>query len=75
MCRWWRITMGMGRRTLRSGGPRPAPGSSSKARPGRRVNLQWGNSTDIPVPGDYDGDGRADLAVVAARDRDVVDFQ
>jgi len=27
--------------------------------------LQWGNpgSEDVPVPGDYDGDGRADLAI------------
>ena len=24
---------------------------------------QWGLSHDVPVPGDYDGDGRADLAV------------
>ena len=23
----------------------------------------WGDSTDVPVPGDYDGDGKADLAI------------
>jgi len=31
---------------------------------GRRgASAPWGYSTDQPVPGDYDGDGRADLAV------------
>jgi hypothetical protein len=25
--------------------------------------VNWGNSTDVPVPGDYDGDGTDDVAV------------
>jgi hypothetical protein len=27
------------------------------------ARYQWGGATDKPLPGDYDGDGRADLAV------------
>ena len=27
------------------------------------ASLAWGSSTDVPLPGDYDGDGNVDVAV------------
>ncbi|MEO6393093.1 MAG: peptidase M23, partial [Pyrinomonadaceae bacterium] len=29
---------------------------------------QFGNATDLPTPGDYDGDGRADFAIFRPSD-------
>jgi hypothetical protein len=35
---------------------------------GLDVIVQWGLETDIPVPGDYNGDGKADLAIARQND-------
>jgi hypothetical protein len=33
------------------------------ASPGSYTSMQWGVATDTPATGDYDGDGKSDIAV------------
>jgi hypothetical protein len=35
---------------------------SGRGTPGTYESMQWGMSSDIPVPGDYDKDGKCDVA-------------
>ena len=57
------ITMEMVVLTSRSSAPRTAFGTCSSRATGTAESFQWGTATDLPVPGDYDGDGRTDYAV------------
>lgn len=50
-----------------AGDPRPITYWNLNSTTGTQISPQWGNAlTDFPTPGDYDGDGRDDLAIYRA---------
>lgn len=47
-----------------AGDPRPITYWNLNSTTGTQISPEWGNAvTDFPTPGDYDGDGRDDLAI------------
>jgi len=64
MSRLQAITTETVKRMRLSGGRKPDSGICFRATlPGSYTALQWGLETDRALPGDYDGDGKTDIAV------------
>ncbi len=57
------ITTATGKRTLPFGGLRRVNGHRLNSANGQFVGIPFGQTGDIPVNGDYDGDGRSDTSV------------